>query len=204
MIRVISSIFICIQIPINYQFFIMKLKVSIRLLLFMGYLLSVISIEAQPKQLNNSGVVFVDGYLFQDSIQGITKIIKTMKSLENEVKPMITELEKLQAEYKSLETQIRGSNNADRNLVDKAEKIGRDISFKNEDLKTRYNKRYTQVMNPVYDEIAVVMKNWCKQSGYSALIDMSKITNGMLLWVDEEAVDKATVALIAYINSKVF
>lgn len=183
----------------------MKLKTTMRQFLFIGCLLSVIGIGAQPKQLNNSGVVFVNGYQFQDSVKGITKIIKNIKLLENEKKPLIRELEKLQAEYESLERQIRSKkSNADRNLVDKAENIRKDYLFKNEDFRVRSNKRYTQVMNPVFDEISLVMKNWCKQSGYSALIDVSKITNGMLLWVDEEALNETTAALIAYINSKVF
>lgn len=59
-------------------------------------------------------------------------------------------------------------------------------------------------MDPIYREISVVMNTWCKQKGYSALLDYSKIDNGMLLWVDEDFVNATTTELIIYINSKVF
>lgn len=172
--------------------------------LFVGCFFIINTVSAQTKSFNNPSVVFVNGYVFEDSVKGIKKILKTIKTLENEFKPQVQEIEKLRADYSLLESKIKNASSADQQLVEKADRIRRDASFKSEDLKTRYNKRYTQVMDPIYREISVVMNTWCKQKGYSALLDYSKINNGMLLWVDEEFVDTATTELINYINSKVF
>jgi Skp family chaperone for outer membrane proteins len=160
-------------------------------------------VSAQTAVKNNAGILFINGYVFEDSVKGIKKIVRNIKLLENELKPMVKELEKLRSDYSSLESRIKTTGNTDQKLLEDAEKIRRDLTYKNEDLKTIYNKRYSQIMNPIYNEISVVMNTWCKQKGYTALMDYSKITNGMLLWIDEEAVDANTTELISYINSKV-
>lgn len=180
----------------------MKCKTFLKFVLFILCFVIVKSIPAQTKTTNGTGIAFINSYYFTDSVKGITKMIKIIKSLETEMKPSVNELERLQTEFKSLEARLTGSGNKDQNLVDKATNLRRDISFKNEDLSARYNKRYTQLMQPLYDQVSSITLDWCKQKGYIALLDISKLTNGTLLWVDEDAVDEATTAFIAYVNSK--
>lgn len=182
----------------------MKFIIRVQLVILVGCLIMINSVYAQTKLFNNPSVVFVNGYVFEDSVKGIKKILKTIKGLENEFKPQVNEIEKLRADYSLLESKIKNASSANQQLVENADRIRRDVSFKSEDLKTRYNKRYNQVMDPIYREISVVMNTWCKQKGYSALLDYSKIDNGMLLWVDEDFVNATTTELIIYINSKVF
>jgi Skp family chaperone for outer membrane proteins len=188
---------------INSQFVMIKFFKGLSLILVFGCCFLFHSVSAQTAVKNNAGILFINGYVFEDSVKGIKKIVRNIKLLENELKPMVKELEKLRSDYSSLESRIKTTGNTDQKLLEDAEKIRRDLTYKNEDLKTIYNKRYSQIMNPIYNEISVVMNTWCKQKGYTALMDYSKITNGMLLWIDEEAVDANTTELISYINSKV-
>lgn len=179
----------------------MKFISFFRIVSVVLFFLTVKVSAAQTSPVNQQGVLVVNGSYFQDSVKGIRKIVQTLRSLENEFNPLVKELEKLQAEYNTMEAQFKKSPN--QQLAEKADNLKRSMSFKNEDLTSKYNKRYTQVMQPVFDQISSVMSDWCKQKGYTALLDMSKVNNGFLLWADDEAVDKATTALIAYINSKI-
>ena len=177
--------------------------VSLRVLLCFAFFINISDLAAQAKPNNGSGVVMINGYMFEDSVKGIKKILQTAKVVENEFKPLLNEITKLQAEYTALEAKIKSTNSTDQKLFDQADRIRRDVTYKNEDLKTRYNKRYNQAMGPVYDAVSAAMNTWCKEKGYKALIDYSKFTDGVILWVDEQEVDVITSALIVYINSKV-
>ncbi len=59
--------------------------------------------------------------------------------------------------------------------ADDLEKMGRDIKFKQEDLKNQYQRRYQVVVGPIYGDIMKALQEFTKQKGYAVIFDGAKL-----------------------------
>ena len=171
----------------------------------MLFLLFVATMALQPlkAQTGKSPVAFVNGLLFTDQKAGITKYVELQKTITREFQPKHDELNSLRTEYENLKKQVENNPAAPdaQRKMEKAEQINRDINNKGQDYQSQYNRRYDELLQPLQLKFNQQLKQWCTQKGFVALIDVSKNTNGMVLWVDEDAMNNLTIELIRHLNA---
>ncbi len=163
---------------------------------------------AQPATAGK--IVVINTYAFGDEKAGITKYIGAIKTLNAEFAPAQTELEtmntKLQALAKEIQTlrdQAAGGKvpideKAAQAKVDEAEKLQRDIKFKSEDAKARYEKRQQAVIGPVMQDIGKALQEFAKQKGYMFIFDIAKDDQGFLVAIGDEKADVTKDFVIFY------
>lgn len=162
-----------------------------------------IKITAQSTSKMGS-VALIDSYMFQDEKGGIKKVLDLQNMLNVEFKPRRDEVESMNNKLIGLKKQIEqnpGVNAAKQKLVDEAVGLESTIRRKSEDYEEQLKKRYQALMSPLQQQIGVHMKTWCSQKNYTALLDVSKDNNGLILWMNDQEVVNLTNELIKYINS---
>ena len=150
---------------------------------------------------------------FGDAKGGITKYIAALNALNKEFAPAQTELESLVKRLNDISKEIETLRNqaasgtvpvnqkAGQAKVDEAEKLQRDLSFKQEDAKARFEKRQRVVLAPVMEEIANALEDYAKQNGYAIIFDVAKDQAGLLIMIGDDKVE-ITKAFISYYNAR--
>ena len=169
---------------------------SIRLAIVALFLMTVaaMSVLGQVQQPVKVGLIDTGG--FYHPSEGIAKIIDAYKKLDIEFKAATTELESGSAKLESLKADIERLSNTgskvpvDQNAVqakyDEAEKLQRDLKFKQEDAKVRFEKREAQLLSPIIQELGSALDEYAKKNGYTVLLDIGKLAQeGMILFWDE-------------------
>ena len=139
---------------------------------------------------------------------GITKYVNGMNTLEAEFKPLDAELQGLVTRYNNLANEIKGLQAANppnqaliRTKADEYSKLDRDIKFKQEDAKARYQSRYNAIMGPVLQDIGKAMQDFAKQKGFSLLLDAAKLDEAGLVLAYDPTAD-ATKDFITFFNAR--
>lgn len=164
-------------------------------------------------------VMFINTLAF-DSKEGIVKYSNAATALENEFKPVETEINTLRARYTTLATEIKGIEdklNAPASAVpinkedlrkqyiakgEEAQNLEITIKRKAEDGKAKYERRQAEIMGPIMQDIARSIQEFAKQKGYAVILDSAKLDNaGLLLAFDETKAD-VTKEFITYYNTK--
>lgn len=143
-------------------------------------------------------IAVINTYDFGDEKDGITKYISAVKALnaeftpiDNEIKTMNTRLETLAAEIENLR-KLAATNpkaideKSAQAKIDEAEKLQRDMKFKSEDAKARYEKRQQAVMGPVMGDIYKALQEYAAQKGYLMILDVSKLAEAELVMALDE------------------
>ncbi len=150
---------------------------------------------------------------FADDKAGITKFRNALASLEPEFKPLNDELTTLRTRYQTLATQIQEANKpkpagvpaappADLNSkVEEAQNLEIQIKRKQEDGKTKYEKRYAAVVGPIYSDIIKGLNEFAKQKGYAVILDGGKLEEAGILMGFDDKYD-VTKEFIAYYNTR--
>ncbi len=147
-------------------------------------------------------IAVINSLDFEDEQQGVTKLLNNKKTVDAEFKPLINEFTALQKKYDDLVKALQSPNTKyDADKADQAEKLLRDIKFKQENNQDRYQKRYYTLANPVYTAMGEAMKQWAMQKGYDVLLDVSKDDKGIIMWVDEQKINELTMDLIKHFNT---
>jgi Skp family chaperone for outer membrane proteins len=148
--------------------------------------------------------------------EGITKYVAGMNTLEAEFKTSTTEIQTMGSKYqalgeeiKKLQAQANDPNNkvpinqaAFQGKVDEYTKLERDIKFKQEDVKARYQSRYNAVMGPIMQDIGKGIQEFAKQKGFSLILDGAKLDEaGLVLGIGDDKVD-ATKDFITFFNAR--
>ncbi len=156
----------------------------------------------------------VNTLAFDDEKLGITKFVAAMNSLEKEFQPLGLELNTMQTKIQALQKEIAGYQEilskggkipiADADLQKKLEeydKLDRELKFKQEDAKVRYQNRERFVMGPVRMDISNALQEFTKKNGYTLLLDVAKLDNaGLILGLDETA--DVTKQFITFYNTR--
>src|SRR5260221_9405361 len=132
-------------------------------------------------------IALINTNAFVDEKAGITKYIAAVKKINFEFGPAQTELDTMNTRLTNLSKEIqtlqdqaaKGTVPIDKNAaqakVDEADKLQRDIKFKSEDAKARYEKQQQIVLGPVMDDIGKGIDEFAKKNGYGAVFDVSKL-----------------------------
>ena len=153
---------------------------------------------------------------FDDEKAGIAKFVSGMNTLEAEFKivqadiqTMGTRFQTLGEEIKKQQAMANDPNNkvpinqsAFQAKVDEYQKLERDIKFKQEDAKARYQSRYNAVMGPILLDIGKAMQDFAKQKGFALILDGAKLDEaGLVLGIGDDKLD-ATKDFIVFYNAR--
>lgn len=172
-----------------------------------------ISAFAQGAQPTGGKIVVIDTSMFGDDKAGITKYLKAKQTVDAEFKTVDTELQTMQTRLAGLardieifkanqEKGVPFDKNAAQSKVDEADKLQRDMKFKSEDAKVRYDRRKQTVLGPITEDIRKSLQDFAKQKGYSVILDSAKLDEaGVILAMGNENAD-VTREFIAYFNTR--
>jgi len=157
-----------------------------------------------------SKIVVVDTRAFDDKT-GITKYVTGMNTLESEFGPLDNEIKALATRYQALADEIKKLQATNpmtdtvaatvRAKLDEYGKLERDIKFKQEDAKARYQSRYSTVMGPIMQDISKALQDYAKAKGYSLILDGAKLDEAQLVLAFDPAAD-ATKEFITFYNAR--
>lgn len=135
---------------------------------------------------------------FGDDKAGITKFRNALNTLEPEFKVINDELKTMQTRYQGLAEEIRvgqapkpGAVPAiPTNLaakIEEAQNLEISIKRKQEDGKAKYERRYQQVVGPVFGDIVKALNDYAKKNGYAVILDGAKLEeSGLLMGFDDK------------------
>ncbi len=164
-------------------------------------------------QAANGKVGVINTNSFGDEKAGITKYISALKALSTEFAPAQTELETFAKRLNDLSKEIRTlreqaasgkvpvNEKAAQAKMDEAEKLQRDIKFKEEDARARFGRRQQVVMAPVMEDIAKAMQDFAKQKGFAVIFDVAKDEAGLLIMIADEKAE-ITRDFVAFYNAR--
>lgn len=143
----------------------------------------------------------INSALFQESA-GVSKLINTQNIAEAEFKHKKEELKELQGKAEALSRSIKNSSgNNYQSKYEELEKLNRDIKSKGDLYQVQYQKRYNDLLTPIYTAMGTALQQWSKQKGYDLVVDIAKDEKGTFIWVAEPVIAQSTADLIRYFNS---
>lgn len=158
-------------------------------------------------------IAVINTYAFGDEKAGITKYLSAVTALNNEFKPINDELKTMNTKLQGLAGEIENINKllktnpkavdekSAQAKVDEAEKLQREIKFKQEDGKAKFEKRQQAVLGPVLQDIYKAVQEFSKQKGYTMVMDVAKLEeSGILLGIDEKA--DITKEFVTFYNAR--
>lgn len=151
---------------------------------------------------------------FADEKSGITKFRTALGSLDSEFKVVNDELKVMQTRYQALAAEIQKLQQpAPANVpqktdpavlaskVEEAQNLEINIKRKQEDGKAKYERRYQQVVGPVFGDIIKALNDYAKQKGYAVIFDGAKLEeSGILMGFDDKY--DVTKDFVVFYNSR--
>lgn len=151
-----------------------------------------------------------------DAKDGLTRYNTAMDSVDAIFKKEIDDLRLMNEKFAALEKELGtlqqqiqagGPSAATLQSVyvskgDEYEKLGRELKFKQEDIKVRYQNKRTEIVGPVLDDISAALVEFSKQNNFLLLLDLSKLdATGTLLNLPGAEVD-VTKQFIQFFNAR--
>ncbi|MBK9153042.1 MAG: OmpH family outer membrane protein [Chloracidobacterium sp.] len=157
-------------------------------------------------------IAVIDTKAFEAAGTGITKYTNALKSIETEFAPTKKELENISARIRSVDTEIKAGTEAaqrgrpvDSRAIEakreEYERLKRDYRFKEEDARTRINRRVSNVTGPLDLAIGDPLIEYGKQNGYAIILDVSRDQIGLIVAIPDEKID-ITKDFITFFNAK--
>jgi len=153
-----------------------------------------VSAMAQTPAAGSGKIGLINTATFDDETGGITKYRNAIKSLDTEFAPVQNELNTMAQRYQALTKEINDLNNsASANpkvpikpetvqaKVDEATTLQTSIKRKQEDAKAKFDKRYAEVVGPVFNDIIKALNDFAKQKGYAVILDGAKLEEAQIL-----------------------
>jgi Skp family chaperone for outer membrane proteins len=189
-----------------------KIMKKISVLAVSLFLMTFLAVSASA-QTGQGKIAVINTYAFGAEKEGITKYISAVNTLNAEFKPLNTELTTMQTKLQTLATEIDNINKLLKSnpkavdeksaqaKVDEAEKLQRDIKFKQEEGKARFEKRQQAVLGPVLDDIYKAVQEFAKQKGYMMILDGAKLEESGILVGITDAAD-ITKEFVTFYNAR--
>lgn len=156
----------------------------------------------------------IDSEAFAATTGGITRYAAAIKALDDEFKPLESEIQGMINKYNTLGVEIKkiqdqaaaGTVPIDQKTaqskIEEYQNLELAIKRKQEDGKTRAARREPAVMGPIRQEIGKALQDYAKQKGYALILDAAKLDGaGLILAFDETKID-ATKDFIAFFNAR--
>lgn len=155
-------------------------------------------------------VGLVNPVLFADEKAGagITRLKTALKTVNDEVTPLRNKLQadtnRLRAMAAEIE-KLRGTQGTPISTIQakviEAQELETSIKRGDEDLKLRFDKRYSEVVAPVYDQIFLAMNEYAKQKGYAIILNGPKLEQDDILIGFDSRYD-VTADFIIFFNAR--
>ena len=167
--------------------------------------------QAPAPAAGKIGLVNVNA--FADEKAGITRFRAALASLDPEFKPLNDQLNTKRTRYQTLAAAIQEANKpkpagvpaaAPANLssqIEEAQNLEIEIKRLQEDGKVKYERRYAQVVGPIFNDIIKGLNEFAKQKGYSMILDGAKLEeSGILMGFDDKY--DVTKEFITFYNAR--
>ena len=153
-----------------------------------------------------SRIAVIDTSVFSDEKAGIFRVIDATKALQNEFRVRQQELQTIQTRLNTLVEDIRKLrqvNPVDQKAVQAKQEEGlrlqQDFDARKQRYEEDYERRYSQVMGPVSQQIGKALDEFAAQHGITMTLDVSKLLPAILTALPTVEV---TTAFIAEFNRK--
>jgi len=164
--------------------------------------------QSAPAGSGKIGLVNVAAFLDEKAGAGITKFKNAVASLDAEFKPVNDKLTNMAKDYQTRVDAYKkkqgatgvpvGDLTADATAIQDLEK---NIKREQEDAKAKYERRYAQVVGPIYNDIMKAMNEFAKAKGYAVLLDGGRLEEaGILIGFDDKY--DVTRDFIAFYNAR--
>jgi Skp family chaperone for outer membrane proteins len=174
---------------------------------------AIFAVSASAQTGDKIGLVAWDA--FGDPTKGIKKYSAALTVLENEFKPLKTELDGLILKYQNLNKEITNMQETCRKApttcpfkpeviqakIDEYGQLERDIKKKQEDGNAKYTSRYGQVMGPINADIVKALNEYAEQKGYAVILDGAKLEQADILLGMSKKAD-ITADFITFYNAR--
>jgi Skp family chaperone for outer membrane proteins len=149
-----------------------------------------------------------------DGKDGIVKYTNAMTALENEFKPLDTELKALATKYENLGKElkvIQDQITANKVPIDQKsanakleeyQNLEIQIKRKQEDGKERFQRRQPQVLGPIQQDIGKAIQEFAQAKGYDLILDASALDQQKILLAYVPARADVTKEFITYFNTR--
>ena len=148
----------------------------------------------------------MDTTVFGDEKTGIKRYINAVNTVQRAFDAKNAELRNLQNQLKVIADDINKlsgnslvSAESIRAKRDEGERLQRELKYKKEQADADFEKRYTEVVGPVSNDIGNALIQYASQNGLTMILDISKLMPAVL--TVNPAMD-VTQAFIADYNSK--
>ena len=178
--------------------------------------ISAVSMVAQTPQGQGSKIGLINTLAFNDPKTGITKYAAAVSNFEasfkkelDELNAMVARIQNLEKELTNLQKQLTTAGSAANaqlqttynTKAEEYEKLGREYKFKQDEVRSRYQRRRQESMGPLLQDIGKAMQEFAKQRGYTVIFDGAKLSDGgILLGWDEKA--DLTKDFITFYNAR--
>jgi Skp family chaperone for outer membrane proteins len=119
---------------------------------------------------------------FGDDTGGITKYLNASKALDAEMKPRVAELQGIQARIKTIADDLAKMQSNPAVPIDQkaaaakqeeGQRLQLELKRKQEDAQVAYDKRRSEVMGPITQNIYLALQDYAKAKGYSVILDVT-------------------------------
>jgi Skp family chaperone for outer membrane proteins len=122
----------------------------------------------------------IDSSEFSDDKTGITRVVNAMKQLDTQFEPQRADLRRLTDQYNALVADIQKKQQIQDPKVtqqqqDQAEQLQLQIKRKQEDAQAAFQKRSTEVLDPLQQDVGNALTAYAQARGIAIIIDVSRV-----------------------------
>ncbi len=162
---------------------------------------------AAPANVPAAKIALVDTTVFGDEKAGIKRYLAAVTTVQKAFEGRSTELRNLQSQIKAIADDITKitanpaivSPESMRAKQAEGERLQREFKYKKEQADADFDRRYSEVVGPVSNDIGNALIQYAAQNGLTMILDISKLLPAVL--TVNPAMD-VTQAFIADYNSK--
>jgi Skp family chaperone for outer membrane proteins len=165
-------------------------------------------------QTNDAKIGLLDVGAFDADKGGIAKFVAALNKVDAELKTDKDAITLLGTKFQALQKEIQGYQDiiskggkipiADAEVQKKVDELGkmeRDIKFKGEEYKARYERSYQINVGPVWADILKALSEFAEQKGYAVIFDGGKLEQaGVLLGFSKKY--NVTQEFITFYNAR--
>ena len=183
---------------------------TLRLMIFGAVLTGIFAVSAFAQAAGSGKIAVINTLAFGADKGGITKYVNAQKRLDGEFKVENQQLTNLATQINNLKQEIQRlqANKTvpvDPNVIKQKAKLHddkvRELKFKQENAKAKFESRSQVVLGPVSQDIFKAMQAFAKQQGYGLILDAAKLDRAGLILAFDTKFD-VTKRFIAYYNTR--
>lgn len=181
--------------------------------IFVSLVLAAMMAVSASAQTASGKIGVINTFLFDQEKGGIAKYTAAMNSLETEFKPTNQQLQTIAQQMSTLKTEIETLQKSASNpnipvktdsvngKIEQYNRLARELKFKQEDAKARFESRRQTVLGPVLRDIGKAMQEYADKNGFSMLLDAAKLDSAGLILAFDRKLD-VTADFIRFYNAR--